>query len=400
MLGIGKKKGLADDGVHQARVRDDEQHVEGASTPAPDADYGEPPQPEHPHELPPVNLQDRPVVRVGLYAWALVGLAAALFVLGQIVGRLSVVVVPLGLALFPAAILMPLVDRMKRVMPDAAAALISVLGLIAIVAGIFTLLGGQVVEQMDGLSSSAQEGVQRVEDFLAGGPFGLQPIRVGDLISQAREALQNVDGLTSSALGAARSVVEVLTETLFGLFALFFYLKDGPALARGVQRLLPERFRTDAREIGSRAWHTVGSYIRGQILIALIDAVLIGTGLAIVRVPLAIPLGVLVFFGGLFPIVGAFLSGSVAVLVALATSDRPLVTALIVLAIVLGVQQLEGHILAPVVLGRATELHPLVAIASLTAGGVVLGVLGAFIAIPLVASLVRAGTYVREKVPG
>nr|MBA2578793.1 AI-2E family transporter [Euzebyaceae bacterium] len=158
----------------------------------------------------------------------------------------------------------------------------------------------------------------------------------------------------------------------------------------------PRRARADAEAIGARVWFTIGAYIRGQLVIAVVDAVLIGLGLWIVGVPLALPLAVLVFFGGLFPIVGAVAAGIVAVLVALATGG--LTSALIVLAIVVAVQQVEGHLLAPIVLGKATELHPVAVIAALTAGAVLLGVLGAFLAVPIAASATRAVGYLRTRV--
>jgi len=142
----------------------------------------------------------------------------------------------------------------------------------------------------------------------------------------------------------------------------------------------------------------MSGYIRGQLVIALVDAVLMGIGIWVLGVPLVAPLAVLVFFGGLFPIVGAVLSGLVAVLVAIATSD--LTTAVALLGVILVVQQVEGHVLAPVVLGRAVSLHPLAVLASLAAGGALLGVLGAFIAIPLVGSATRAVGYLRSRVPG
>ena len=144
-----------------------------------------------------------------------------------------------------------------------------------------------------------------------------------------------------------------------------------------------------------RAWTTLGAYFRGQLLVALVDALAIGVALLVLGVPLALPLAVLIFFGGLFPIVGAVVTGALAVLVAMA--DAGLTMGLIVLGIVLAVQQLESNVLAPLVLGKATALHPLGVLTSLTAGGILLGVLGAFIAVPIAASLVRAIGYLRDR---
>jgi predicted PurR-regulated permease PerM len=146
--------------------------------------------------------------------------------------------------------------------------------------------------------------------------------------------------------------------------------------------------------VGNRVWTTIGSYFRGQLLVALIDAVGIALGLVVLRVPLALPVGILVFFGSLFPVIGALVSGFVAVIIALAT--RGFVIALVVLAIVIAVQQIEGNLLQPLILGRATSLHPLAVVASLIAGGTLLGLVGAFIAVPVVASAWQAIMYLRD----
>lgn len=343
-------------------------------------------------------LLDRPVIRTGVYAWALVGLVAISAAVLYGVSRLSLVVVPFVLALFPAAVLSGPTARLKRRMPDALATFVVLIGFVALLAGLIALLAPSVARELGGVVESAQEGARQVQAFLEEGPLGFEPIRVDELLQQAQDRLTNTEGLTTTILGALGSLVEGVTGLLLGLVVLFFYLKDGPRMARWLRDLFPERVRADAEAIGGRTWETIGGFIRGQLLVALVDAFFIGVGILVLGVPLAVPLIVLVFVGGLFPIVGAVISGLIAVLVALATAG--FTQALILLGVILVVQQIEGDVLAPIVFGRAVQLHPLAILAALTAGGVLLGVLGAFIAIPLAASASRAVGYLRERIPG
>ncbi len=342
-------------------------------------------------------VSERPIVRAGIYAWAIVGLAGALVVVGFVIDHLRLVVIPLVLALFPAAILMPVAERLKRLMPATLAAILTIAGAVAVLSGIVAVLAPQVSDELVNLGDTVTQGAQDAQAFLESGPFGFQPVRIDDLVNQAQERLAATEGLAGNLLGAAAVVVEGFAGLLFGLVALFFYLADGPRISRALRNVAPPRFRSDASVIGTQAWATIGSYIRGQAFIAVIDAALIGIGIFLLGVPLALPLTVLVFFGGLFPIIGAFVSGAVAVLVALAVNGPG--TALILLAVIVAVQQIEGHLLAPIVIGRAVELHPLVALGALTAGAVLLGVLGAFLALPVAASLSRAASYLRERIP-
>lgn len=345
------------------------------------------------------RLSQHPAVRVGAYAWATLGIIGLLVVAGVVLLRLSLLWIPVLLALFPAALLEPSARWLRRQgLPPAAAALVTLVLFLALVGGVFGLLVPAVNAEIDGLRTSIEQGFDEIRSFLADGPLGLAPIQLDDLVEQARTLFVRTEGVSAGVFDAAVAVVEGLTGLILGLVVLFFYLKDGQRIGAWLRDLFPERLRADVAELGAIGWQTFGAYIRGQLIVALVDAVFIGIGLWILRVPLALPLAVVVFFGGLFPIVGAFLSGTFAVLVALA--DGGLVIALIVLAIVVGVQQLEGHVLGPVVLGRATEMHPLAVILSLTGGGMVLGVLGAFIAVPIVASVARGIGYIRARVPG
>jgi len=360
----------------------EQRHAEGGDNPAPN--WRQP-------------LLDRPTVRTGVYAWALIGIIALAYAALVAMGRLTIVVVPLLLALFPAAVLSGPTARLKRVLPPSLATLVVLLLFLGGLGGVIALLTPAVAGELGGLAEAAQEGAAQVQQFLEEGPLGFEPIRVDELIQTVQERLANTEGLAGTILGAAGVIVEGAAGLLFGLVVLFFYLKDGPTLGRWLVELFPARVRRDAEIIGSQTWQAVGGYIRGQLLIALVDAVLIGIAIAVLGVPLVLPLAVLVFLGGLFPIVGAVLSGLFAVLVALATTDPT--KALILLAVIVVVQQIEGDLLAPLVLGRAVSLHPLAVLASLTAGGVLLGVLGAFVAIPLVGSATRAVGYLRSRVP-
>lgn len=345
-------------------------------------------------------LIERPIIRIGAYAWAFIGLVGVLLVLGRVLDMVSLVVIPLVLALFPAAVLTPLSEWLKRQGMNASlAAVIVLVGTIVLIAGVIGALAPMVAGQLDNLQESLDEGVTQLRGFLRSGPFGLDPVDLNALIDQARQQLADSEVLsTGGALTAAGQAGRFVTGLALMLIGLFFYLRDGPRIAHWVQRLFPERMQADTARIGELVWDTIGSYFRGQLTVALIDALGIMIGLLILQVPLAVPLAVIVFFGGLFPVVGAFVSGFVAVAVALAT--RGFTIAVIVLLIIIAVQQLEGNILQPLILGRATALHPLAVIAALVAGGTLLGILGAFLAVPVAASLSRAVGYLRARVPG
>ena len=343
-------------------------------------------------------LTQHPFIRTGAYGWAFIGMVAAAAVVAMALGELILLVVPLLLAVFPAALLAPVNERLKRGgLRPSVAALVTLLCTIAVIAVVVRLIAPIVAAELPTLGTSLREGVEELRRYLASGPFGLKPVRLDDVIERAGDTV----GEMFSGGGAAEilaAAAEGVTASLLLLLALFFYLKDGGQIGRWLQSLFPQRWRADAEAIGRLTWATFGSYFRGQILVALVDAVAIGVALAVLRVPLALPLAVLVFFGGLFPVVGAFASGSVAVLVALA--DRGVVIALVVLGVVVLVQQIEGHVLAPLVLGRATELHPLAVILSLASGGILLGIFGAFIAVPVTASAARGIGYLRSRTPG
>jgi predicted PurR-regulated permease PerM len=351
-------------------------------------------------DTPPRALTERSTIRVGAYAWAIIGVTAVVYLLAIAVSRLSIVTIPLVIALFPAAILTPLAVRLKaRGMGDAAVAALLVVGTLVLIASIFTVLVPVVSGQIDDIGAQVTEGVEDLRSFLARGPFGLAPINLNDLIEQARDRIQSADIVSSDAVGSvAEQAGRFLTGLIVFVLALFFYLKDGPLMAAWLRRQFPRALRDDASAVGYLVWTTIGSYFRGQLLVALIDATGITIGLLILGVPLALPVGVLVLFGSLFPVVGALVSGFVAVIIALATQG--IVSALIVLGIVLGVQQLEGHVLQPLILGRATHLHPLAVVGALIAGGALFGILGAFLAVPVVASGWRTVSYLRARIPG
>ena len=340
---------------------------------------------------------DGGLVRAGVTAWSVLGIVGLVVLAGFVLTQLTVVIVPLVLALFPAAVLVPPTSALKnRGVPPGLAALIVLVGALGLLAGLFGVLMPAVAGELGGLAENLEAGYTQLRAYLANSPLDLQTPSLDQALEQFQERASEEGGdLGGRVLEAGTLLVEGIAGLAFLLFALFFYLKDGPRIAGWIRSLFPPGLRADAQGIGDRVWFTIGAYIRGLLVIGLADAILIGAGLFIIGVPLALPLSVLVFFGALFPIIGAFLAGTVAVLVALATNG--LGPALAVLALIIVVQQLEGHILTPIMLGRATELHPLAVIAALTTGAVLLGVLGAFLSVPVAASVARAVAYLRKR---
>lgn len=336
------------------------------------------------------GLSERLLVRLGAYAWSLLGLVLLLIVLAVLFARLRVITIPLVIALFPAAVLVPLVDRLERrgLRRGAGAGLMLLLTLL-VVAGMVAVAVNAVQREWNDLVASTQEGYIVLRDALEEGIFGLPTIRLEEVLDQVQEWA--VTEFADNVLGAVIATVEGVAGIAFGMVALFFYLRDGPRIAAWLRDLFPPDKRRHAAEVGVRTWRAIGGYIRGQSIVAFVDALFIGVGLVILGVPLAFVLSVLIFFGGYVPIVGAFVTGTLAVLVALA-SEGPII-ALATLAVVLAVQQLESNLLAPMVLGRSTALHPLAVLIALTVGAIAYGIIGAIIAVPIAASIARASGY-------
>jgi putative heme transporter len=338
-------------------------------------------------------LSDRLIVRIGAYAWGVLGLMVLLVVLALVFAELSIVTVPLALALFPTTILVPLVDRLERrgLKRSYGAGLVLLLTIL-VSAGIIAIAVNAIQREWDDLVRSTQEGYELFRESLEEGLFGLPTIELEEIIDQVQSWA--IDEFSDNVLGALVATVEGVAALGFGIVAFFFLLRDGHRIAAWLRDLFPAGQREHVAEVGIRTWRAIGGYIRGQTIVAFVDAVFIGIGLVILGVPLAFVLSVLIFFGGYVPIVGAFVTGTLAVLVALA-SEGPFI-ALLALAVIVAVQQLESNLLAPMVLGRSTALHPLAVLIALTVGAILYGVIGAILAVPIAASIARAAGYWRE----
>jgi predicted PurR-regulated permease PerM len=338
------------------------------------------------------SLRRQQQVRIALLIWSIIGGLILLWASLRVLDLIRLAVVPLVLALFPAALLSPLSDRLQRRMPPAAAAGLVLIGFIVALFGTLWLIGWLLVDEAPAVVDAVEDAYEDVVTF-AEDRFDVTIPALDEALDRAQEWATGAE-LGDAGRTVATTTLELLSGFLLLLVALFFYLKDKGKIFRFLVELSPPPAREHVAEVGHRVWATLGGYFQGQLVVAAVDAFFIGLGLVLLGVPLALPLAVLVFFGGLFPIVGAFTAGALAVLVALA--DAGLGTALAVLVLNVVVQQVEGNLLEPLIVGRVTRLHPLVILAALTAGGVTLGILGAFLAVPVTACVVRAVGYVIE----
>jgi predicted PurR-regulated permease PerM len=332
-----------------------------------------------------------------LAAWSwrlLVVLTAAGLVLYLLI-VLKVIVVPVIVALFLATLLVPLVNTLERRGWRHIWAVLAVFGgavllIAAIIAGFIPLIGNE----LETLRQRADEGVAEVQRYIASRPFGLSEEDLNRYLDQARQRFtENSTGLTRGAVHGVTVIGELITGLILCLFLTFFFVKDSERFTRWILDFSADRHRGHLREVGRRSATAVSGYLRGQATVGLIDGVFIGIGLAVVGVPLVVPLAFLTFVAAFLPLVGAFVAGALAALVALVT--KGFTAALIVIGITVLVQQLEGHLLAPLLLGRAVALHPVVIILALAAGGILGGIVGAFLAVPIAAVVTAVGTYLR-----
>jgi len=296
--------------------------------------------------------------------------------------QLKLVAIPVIIALILASALSPLVSLLEKWMSRTVAAVIALLLGVSAFGGIVTVAVVGVQSQFDELAKSVSTGIDEIIAFIENGPLPIDQQQIDD----AREAI--IDFATSSqfgsgALAGVTTVIEVITGIVLGLFVLFFFTKDGPMIWSFLIKPLSPVKHVKAERAGSRAVDTLGGYVRGTAIVAFVDAFFIGLALVILQVPLALPLAVIVFIGAFIPIVGATLSGLIAALVALVTVD---VTAAIwVLVVVIAVNQLEGNLLQPVVLGKSIKLYALVVLLALTAGTILGGIVGTLLSVPIAA---------------
>lgn len=323
----------------------------------------------------------------------MIGLAIVVALVGWGLAQIRVVVVSLILGLFVAAALEPAVRRLRAWrLPPALASLTGLVLLVLVVAGVVVSLVPAVMGELPQLADTLGQGLRHIDEMLRSESLGMGIRGLDDLLQTGVEKLSS-GAAAEQALSAAGAFGAMLAGLVLVLVASFFYLKDGARFARALLDLVPARYQEDTRVISQRAWVTLGAFLRSQLIVAVVDAGLVGLGLVLLGVPLALPLTTLVLFGALFPVVGAMVSGAAAVLVALA--DGGLMLALAVLALVIAVQQFEGNVIQPFVVGRVVVLHPFVVILSVTIGALTLGVFGAFVAVPAVASASRGVEHLR-----
>jgi predicted PurR-regulated permease PerM len=335
----------------------------------------------HDEAVPPI------IHKAAAWAWRLLAIVAFAVVLLWVIRRLEVIVVPVALALMVTALMIPAVDFLdRRGAPRGGAVALVLLTGIAIVGGMLTFVVSQFVTGLPGLVEQVTHSIESARTWLIEGPAHLSKDQITNAGNSAIEALRNnQEKLTSGALSTAATVTEIVTGALLTLFTLIFFLHGGRNIWQFVTKIFPENVRERVRDAGRAGFGSLIGYVRATFLVALVDAVGIGTGLAIMGVPLALPLASLVFLGAFIPLVGAVIAGFLAVVVALIA--KGFIYALITLALIIAVQQLEGHVLQPLVMGRAVSVHPLAVVLAIAAGGVLAGIVGALLAVPTVAFL-------------
>lgn len=336
---------------------------------------------------PDADASVHPIVRkTAAWSWRLLVILGALVAVMWVVSHLEVIVVPVLLATMVTAMLLPLVDFLDlKGLPRGAAVAAVIVGSIVVVGGLLTFVVSQFIQGAPALVDQVTLSITNARNSLSTGLLShFSNDQIKSATDTAIEALKNNQSkLTSGALSTAGTITEIVTGALLMLFTLIFLLQGGRHIFAFVTKIFPTTVRPRVRDASRAGFHSLIGYVRATFLVAFVDAVGIGTGLAIMGIPLALPLASLVFLGAFIPLVGAVLTGGLAVIVALIAKGW--VYALITFGLIIAVQQLEAHVLQPLVMGRAVSLHPLAVVLAITAGGVTAGIVGALLAVPIVA---------------
>lgn len=337
------------------------------------------------------------VVVAAAWSWRVILIIVMSAVAIWLLSHLTLLVIPVLIAALLATLLQPahrLLLKLK--FPPVVSSLILTLALILVVAGLLTMAGQQLAAGFATMQVSVAAGVRDFIALVESWGVSFETLDLQELLADLGQTLQDNSGaIVSGALGFGSTATNILAGIVMALFALIFFLKDGQKIWSFLLNFIPSNHRRAVDGAGYAGWGALGSYVRVQIFVAFVDAVGIGVGAALLGVPLAMPLGVLVFLGSFIPIVGAVLTGAVAVLLALVANDW--VNALLMLAVVLGVQQLESNVLQPLVMGKAVNLHPLAVFLAVAAGTATMGLIGAVFAVPVMAFVNEFIKYLARK---
>jgi len=328
------------------------------------------------------------VRKAAAWSWRLLVILAGILALLWLIKHLEFIVVPFALATMVTAMLVPVVDWLdRRGLPRGAAVAIVIISGFIVVGGILTFVILQFIEGAPQLVQQVTVSINSAKEWLTTGVFShFSTEQLDKFTKGAIDALQNNQAkLTSGVFTTAGTITEIVTGALLMFFTLVFLLQGGRNIYAFTTKIFPTNVRERVRDAGRAGFHSLIGYVRATFLVALVDAVGIGTGLAIIGIPLALPLASLVFLGAFIPLVGAVIAGGLAVIVALIAKGW--VFALITLGLIIAVQQLESHILQPLVMGRAVSVHPLAVVLAIAGGGVLAGIIGALLAVPVVAVL-------------
>ncbi|MEV6983430.1 AI-2E family transporter [Sphaerisporangium sp. NPDC051017] len=332
------------------------------------------------------------------WSWRLIVIGVVFYVFVQIIVRLSFVALPVAIALLLTALLFPLTERLRRAgMRSIWATWITMLLAFAVIVGLGFIIGFRANDEFPRLAEQIQSTARDVQNWLLTGPFHLKEAQLTDMVNEiVRQINAQRSAITSTILSTAAVFIEVLTSIVLLLFITFFLLKDGGQIWTWFLRAFGGAApRVD--RAGRAAWHTLSQYIHGTVIVAAIHGVVIGVVLFGMGVPLWAPLAVLIFMASFIPIVGIFIAGGLATLVTLGAKGP--VFALVFIGILVVEQQLENHVLQPLIVGRAVKFHPLAIILVLAVGGVLGGIAGAAIAVPVVAVIYRALPELRRTPP-
>jgi predicted PurR-regulated permease PerM len=328
------------------------------------------------------------LVTASAWCWRLIVIGVVVYAIAHILSSLRLVVLPCAIALLLCALLHPVTDRLRRWMPSLAATWLTMLLALGVLGGVGTFVGIQANDQFPHLVDRIQHTVKQAQHWLVAGPLHLKSSQLQSAADELLKQLQQQRGKVAGTVFTGATVAgEVLASTVFLFFVTFFLLKDG----RRIWNWLigsSGRYHDRIDRAGRAAWETLSQYVHGTVIVAAIHAVVIAVTLIIMGVPLVAPLAVIVFFGSFIPIVGILVAGALAVLVVL--SVKGAIAALVFLGVLVIEQQLEGHVLQPLVVGRWVRFHPLAIILAISIGGVAGGIPGAAIAVPMAAVLYRA----------